>query len=669
MKKLKLILLFSVLVLMFTYIRIKNNHKSYYSVNDNYLSGRIVEIKTHNNRMTLVVKAKEKVLVNCYDCDNNIIVGDYIKAKGIFKKPNKNTVFNLFDYQNYLKSKKITWIFNAESYEIQNNSNFFYKLKNKIINRVEKINNNYLDTFILGVNEIENNINSIYQKNGVSHLFSISGMHISLMTMILLNVLKKIIKVPIINYILITLFLIFYMFLTNFSPSVLRASLLFIGLGFNKVFNWNFNATEILIIIFNLLIIYNPYYFYSISFLYSFIISGYLIVFKNLLNKFNNYFVKIFIVSLIAFLVSIPITINNFFTINLLSPFINVISVPLITVIIFPLSLLSFVFPILNNLLVVCLNYFEQISVFLSKFSINLDFGKIDVFLILIYYIIVTSILIKVKKYKIFVLFITLFLLYNQTYFNLYPKITFIDVGQGDSALIQLPYNQGNILIDTGGNKDYDLSKNIIIPFLKSLGIKKIDYLILTHGDFDHMGSSIDLVDNFKIERVIMNSYKNNDLETELIKKLDKKKIKYFYYNNKILNINNYKLYFLNKKHYDENEDSLVVYTKLNNYKFLFMGDAGEDVEEDLIKKYNLQDIDVLKVGHHGSRTSSSKNFIDEINPKYSIISVGKNNRYGHPNKEVLSVLDKFKIYRTDQDGSIIFKIKNNELKIETCTS
>ena len=170
LKKLKLILLFSVLVLIFTYIRIKNNHKSYYSVNDNYLYGRIVEIKTHNNRMTLVVKAKEKVLVNCYDCDDNIIVGDYIKAKGIFKKPNKNTVFNLFDYQNYLKSKKITWIFNAESYEIQNNSNFFYKLKNKIVNRVEKINNNYLDTFILGVNEIENNINSIYQKNGVSHL-------------------------------------------------------------------------------------------------------------------------------------------------------------------------------------------------------------------------------------------------------------------------------------------------------------------------------------------------------------------------------------------------------------------------------------------------------------------------------------------------------------------
>ena len=98
------------------------------------------------------------------------------------------------------------------------------------------------------------------------------------------------------------------------------------------------------------------------------------------------------------------------------------------------------------------------------------------------------------------------------------------------------------------------------------------------------------------------------------------------------------------------------------------MGDAGVGVEEDLIKKYNLQDIDVLKVGHHGSKTSSGKEFINEVNPKYSVISVGKNNRYGHPNKEVLENLEQSKIYRTDQDGSIMFKINNNKLTIETCS-
>ena len=100
----------------------------------------------------------------------------------------------------------------------------------------------------------------------------------------------------------------------------------------------------------------------------------------------------------------------------------------------------------------------------------------------------------------------------------------------------------------------------------------------------------------------------------------------------------------------------------------MFMGDAGVTIEKEILSKYNLPDIDVLKVGHHGSKTSSSKEFIDKINPEYSIISVGKNNRYGHPNKEVLDALVNSKIYRTDQDGSIMFKIKNNKLKMETCT-
>ena len=98
------------------------------------------------------------------------------------------------------------------------------------------------------------------------------------------------------------------------------------------------------------------------------------------------------------------------------------------------------------------------------------------------------------------------------------------------------------------------------------------------------------------------------------------------------------------------------------------MGDAGVDKEKDILNKYNLSNVDVLKVGHHGSKTSSSKEFIDEINPKYGVISVGKNNRYGHPNKEVLNNLENSKIYRTDRDGSIKFKIKNDKLEIETCS-
>ena len=182
------------------------------------------------------------------------------------------------------------------------------------------------------------------------------------------------------------------------------------------------------------------------------------------------------------------------------------------------------------------------------------------------------------------------------------------------------------------------------------------------------MGEVINLVNNFKVEKVIFNCGEFNNLEKDLSKVLDQKKIKY-YSCIKELNIDNNKLYFLQTKEYDnENDNSSVIYTKLNDYKFLFMGNAGIEVEEDLIKKYNLKDIDILKVGHHGSNTSSSKIFIDEINPKYSIISVGKNNRYGHPKEAVLDILSNSKIYRKDQDGSIMFKLKNDKLKIETCT-
>ena len=181
------------------------------------------------------------------------------------------------------------------------------------------------------------------------------------------------------------------------------------------------------------------------------------------------------------------------------------------------------------------------------------------------------------------------------------------------------------------------------------------------------MGEAINLVENFKVKKVIFNCGRYNYLEKRLIKVLDKKKIKY-YSCIKELNIDNNKLYFLQTKEYNnENDNSNVIYTELNGYKFMFMGDAGVEKEEDILDKYNITDIDVLKVGHHGSRTSSSKEFIDEINLRYSIISVGKNNRYGHPNKEVLNNLEDSKIYRTDLDGSIMFKI-NNKLNIETCS-
>ena len=181
------------------------------------------------------------------------------------------------------------------------------------------------------------------------------------------------------------------------------------------------------------------------------------------------------------------------------------------------------------------------------------------------------------------------------------------------------------------------------------------------------MGEAIKLVENFKVKTVIFNCGTFNDLEQELIKVLENKKIRY-YSCIKELNIDKYKLQFLNTKEYDnENDNSNVIYLNYDDYKFLFMGDDGIEREKDILEKYNLKDIDFIKIGHHGSNTSSGKEFINEIKPKYSIISVGKNNRYGHPKDEVLETLRNSKIYRTDLDGSIEIKLNKRGYKIRTC--
>ena len=291
------------------------------------------------------------------------------------------------------------------------------------------------------------------------------------------------------------------------------------------------------------------------------------------------------------------------------------------------------------------------------------------------YYVILLIIACKISR-KIILSFTAMILFIIICYINVFGQNNYIlsfDVGQGDSTFIKL--TDSNALIDTGGiamsdssKYTYKLSKNKLIPYLKSVGEKHIDTLVLTHGDADHMGEAKYIVSNFTVKKVIFNIGELNTLEKDLIKVLEEKNVKY-YQNISELKIDDTKFYFLNTRVYDnENDNSNVIYVELNDKKFLLMGDAGIAREEDILDKYNLSDIDVLKVGHHGSKTSSSAEFINEINPKYSIISVGKNNRYGHPNKEVLDNLENSKIYRTDKNGSILFKIKNKKLQIDTCS-
>ena len=386
-------------------------------------------------------------------------------------------------------------------------------------------------------------------------------------------------------------------------------------------------------------------------------------------NITGNKLVKLIKISLISFLGSMPLNIYYNYEINFLSLIYNLFYVPIFNLIVFPFSLLTLIFYPLDNLFFNFMNKLSLITSYLSKITfLTFNFKKISIFILIIYILLMVYIINNLlkKKYKSLIMIITVLLIHlNINKIISTNQVIFLDVGQGDASFISL--ENKNILIDTGGLFSSNPSEEII-TMLKSFGINKLDFLIISHGDYDHMGDGINLVNNYKVKNVVFNCGEFNELEKELIKVLDKKKINY-YSCIKELNIDSNKLYFLQTKKYNnENDNSNVIYTELDGYKFMFMGDASQEREKDILEKYNLGSIDFFKVGHHGSNTSSSKEFIDKINPKYSIISVGKNNRYGHPNKEVLNNLSDSKIYRTDQDGSIMFKIKKNKLKIETCS-
>ena len=642
--------------------------KSKYTKDDKEFIGIVTKYEVKEDKITIEIKAKEKLLITYKYQDkefNNLSYGDKIKVKGTLITPSKNTNQNTFNYQKYLYYKKIYYLVEATSInKIANNHNYLYTIKNILYQKIDKLkSSNYIKTLLFCDNTLSKEIKESYRINGISHLFSVSGMHINFFVSIIYLYLNKITYNKRIKYLITNIFIIIYLILFP-SSSLLRSAVMSILYSINYLLKLKIKKIDILLLTLGVSLLINPFIIYDLGYIYSYTITFFLVLSSSTLknkNKIN----KIIYISLLSFLVSIPITIYNSYEINIISILLNIILVPIISIIILPLTILTYIFPILDSILYLFTSTLETISLFISKIKITkIIFPKPSLLIIALYYIIF---LLSYQNKKYFYLnIILLIIIYISPYLNSNFEIVMFEVGEADCHLIKYPYNKNTILIDTGKN-EYKI-KNEVIPYLKSIGIKKIDYLIITHGDLDHMGEGINLVNNFKVEKVIFNCGPYNDLEQELIKVLDKKKIKY-YSCIKELNIDNNKLYFLQTKEYDnENDNSNVIYSEFNVYKFMFMGDAGIDKEKDILDKYNLSNVDVLKVGHHGSKTSSSKEFINVINPKYSIISVGKNNRYGHPNKEVLENLENSKIYRTDEDGSIMFKIKNNELKIETCS-
>ncbi len=648
-------------------IKIKENY--ILKINNYNIDGNKLTIEFNNLRGTYYFETEEDLRY----FKSNYNLGDIIKVKGTLEVPNNNTIPNTFNYKKYLYHKKINYILKIDNFsKLKDNKNILLKIKNDILKRIENTkHNNYLYAFILGKSSyIDNESYNNYKINGVTHLFALSGLHVSLFSGIILLILNKLKLNEKLSFIITSMFLIFFSFIASFTPSILRATIFFILSSLNKIYYTFIKPKNILFLTFSILIFKNPFYIFDTGFILSFTITYFILLLNESITIKDN-IKSILIMSLLSFLSSLPIIINLSYEINIIGFINNILFIPLVTNIIFPFSIIVIIIPKLSFILFILTNIMEFISKYSSNLlNITIYFQRLNYFEIIIYYILL---IVSIKKSKkvIFILFIFILILYIKPSFDKDTYVYFIDVSQGDSALI-VTKNNKSILVDTGGklnykndnwkqkNKEFNLMASSIIPFFKSIGLKKIDYLLITHGDADHAGYSIELLNNYKV----MNKYTNKGRKNSLEKKINISSLE-----SKYLKIDDIEIYSLNDSIYNnENKDSLVLLFKIYNYKFLFMADADKEVEKNIIEKYNLKNIDVLKVGHHGSKTSTDESFINEITPKYSIISVGKNNKFGHPNIETLNTLKKSKILRTDELGTIKITLNKNKSLIETFT-
>lgn len=630
--------------------------------------------KIEEDKMKLELVCKEK-LVGSYYFKNDeykffkekVNIGSSVIVKGKLVSPKNNTVPYLFNYKKYLYNKRVYYTLKIDNIKILNiNSNPFIKLKNRVIKHVNSYKDStYLYAFILGKTElISDEVLTSYRENGISHLFALSGLHVSIFSSILLFILKKLRFKEILNYVLIFIFLLLFSFITGFSPSILRATLLFFLLGINKVFYLNIRTLDILYLVFIILVIINPFIIYNLSFILSFT-AAFFLIFSSDLLKGKNYFVSLFKVSLLSYFASLPLSIYYFGYTNLLGTILNLVFVPLVSFVVFPLTLLTFIISKFYSILNITTNLLESLSLLFNKFKIIIYFPSINLIFVFIY-LSILMLYIKFKKKICLYLIIVLLIFFKiRPYMDNNTYIYYIDVGQGDSILVVTPHLNKIILIDTGGivsfNENYksNIVKNKTIPFFRRIGINKVDYLFLTHGDYDHAGEANELLSNFCVKKVFINKGNINNIE----KKINNKEVLRL----KNFVIDNIKVNSLNNNVFNnENDDSTVLLFNIYDYKFLFMGDASIKTEEYLLNNYILPNVDILKVGHHGSYTSTSTDFINVIKPKYSVISVGENNIYKHPNKSVLDILDNTKLFRTDVDGTIEVKISKKGYKIKT---
>ena len=609
-------------------------------------------------------------------------------------------------------------------------NNVANKIEEKIVQNLQPTQASICKGLIIGrTGDIEEEIQENFRITNISHILAISGTHIVYIVSAINLVFNKLIGKNK-TKILIILILIFYMFIVGFTPSMVRAGIMGILYNLASLVSRKNNFATSISISLLLILINNPYSILNIGLQLSYLATVGIVLFnKMFIHYFSNLkfikkniyiktkpklrkFIKIFqeslAIMLSAQIMLFPVLIYNFNILGIYFILANLLA-GIITGPILILSIIFIITPInfITQIVSLILSNLFSLLILISDLS-NLPKAKIylptpNLFFIILYYIVILLIrqiyklynskkkvtnsefrfrnLISIVKYKIkkLKIKITIILSLSIIILNIIPKdlrIHFIDVGQGDSTFIETPHNK-TILIDGGGSlsESFDVGEKTLLPYILDRGYTKIDYIFITHFDQDHVGGILTLLKEIKIGKIFIgeqfeecenydkfiNIVKQEKLEVTKIKKGDKIIIDNIIFNILFPDIEN------PIEENSLNNNSIVMQMKYKSITALFTGDIEEIAEEQIIKE-NIE-ADILKIAHHGSKTSSTQKFLEKVKPKIALIGVGENNKFGHPNIEVIKRLEKLKtkIFKTAQNGEITIKINHlGKIKIET---
>lgn len=649
-----------IIVVNLTFLRITTSYNNKEEKID--IEGYLYDVEVNETYTKIIIKHGITKSIGIIDkIDSNLKIGNKIKITGTIQKISGNHNENEFNYLEYLKHNKYDSYVKVQKIEKLNNFISLGILKTYIDNYLSSITKE-ASTFIKALLFAESsNLNEDFytslRKNGTIHLFAVSGLHISLFLGFFDKIYQKLKIKEKLTYIINIIFLIIYLVITDFTPSILRVSLSYvIKIISNKFFKpINLSSLDIQSISFIILIMLNPYYMYSLGFILSYIAS-FTIILANKLVSNKNELIQTLILSVYTMITSFPLVINMSYEINLLIPIINVLFISIVSYIILPLTIVVFILPFLSNIYYYIILSFQKFSIFVSNYiNISVNFPKFSIIAIVIYYLLVIYIFKYYKKlkekvmfnyrwvYLLIILILFSFFITTKNGFFCNNQMYFLDLENGESTVIV--EESKVIVIDTGTGENCAVTN-----FLKSKGIKKIDVLILTHNHDDHNGEAKALIENFKVTNIIISAYDdsviNNNYQCIKVVSGD------------IINICGYNIEILNpsKPHLDKNDDSLVFILEVFSKKILFVGDLTIAGEKEILNR--LSDVDILKVGHHGSKTSTSPELINKVKPEVAIIMAGRVKKFGFPHQETIDILNSYNIktYRTDQDNMITYK-------------